>query len=55
MASKTLDAETLADNLSKIPKEEMTNQEIKELIDKLLQELLPLAAIARFTEVSEPW
>ncbi len=37
------------------PKNKLIAQETKELIDKLLQELLPLAGIARVTGVSERW
>ncbi|MFM2312423.1 MAG: hypothetical protein RLZZ04_1699 [Cyanobacteriota bacterium] len=31
------------------------SQETKNLIDKLLLEKIPLAGVARITEVSEPW
>ncbi len=37
------------------PQNKVINQETKELIDRLLRELLPLAAIARVTGVSELW
>ena len=37
------------------PKKGRISEETKELIDKLLLEKLPLAAIARITGVSERW
>ena len=37
------------------PQQKRVSQETKELIDKLLLEKLPLAGIARVTEVSETW
>ncbi len=37
------------------PRNKPIAQETKDLIDKLLQELLPLAGIARVTGVSERW
>ena len=37
------------------PKKKVINQETKNLIDKLLLEKIPLAGIARVTDVCEPW
>ena len=37
------------------PQQKRVTQETKALIDKLLLEKLPLAGIARVTEVSETW
>lgn len=37
------------------PQNKVINQQTKDLIDKLLLEKIPLAGIARVTEVSEPW
>lgn len=37
------------------PQNKIISQETKDLIDKLLLEKIPLAGIARATEVSEPW
>lgn len=37
------------------PQNKIINQQTKSLIDKLLLEKIPLAGIARVTEVSEPW
>ncbi|WP_319423053.1 IS1 family transposase [Pleurocapsa sp. FMAR1] len=37
------------------PQNKMIDQPTKNLIDKLLLEKIPLAGIARVTEVSEPW
>lgn len=37
------------------PKNKVINQKTKNLIDKLLLEKIPLAGIARATEVSETW
>ena len=37
------------------PQNKLINQATKNLIDKLLLEKIPLAGIARVTEVSEPW
>lgn len=39
----------------KDPQNKVINQETKNLIDKLLLEKIPLAGIARVTEVSEAW
>lgn len=39
----------------KDPQNKVIKQETKNLIDKLLLEKIPLAGIARVTEVSEPW
>jgi insertion element IS1 protein InsB len=37
------------------PQNKIISQKTKNLIDKLLLEKIPLAGIARVTEVSEPW
>ena len=37
------------------PQQKIISQSTKDLIDKLLLEKIPLAGIARVTEVSEPW
>ena len=37
------------------PQQKRIAQETKDFIDKLLLEKLPLAGIARVTDVSEPW
>ena len=37
------------------PQNKIITQSTKDLIDKLLLEKIPLAGIARMTEVSEPW
>ena len=37
------------------PQNKVITQETKDLIDKLLLEKIPLAGIARVTDVSEPW
>ena len=37
------------------PQNKIIHQETKNLIDKLLLEKIPLAGIARVTDVSEPW
>ena len=37
------------------PTQKRISEETKGLIDKLLQEKLPLAGIARVADVSEPW
>ena len=37
------------------PQNKVIGQQTKNLIDKLLLEKIPLAGIARVTEVSEPW
>lgn len=37
------------------PQQKIISQATKDLIDKLLLEKIPLAGIARVTEVSEPW
>jgi len=37
------------------PTQKRISKETKDLLDKLLLEKLPLAGIARVTDVSEPW